>query len=57
MKTVYIEIRGGNLVEAYSDCGITIKVLDWDNIDADQEEKLPEFVPLPLTALPDLDAV
>ncbi len=54
MKDLVIEVRGGNVVEVYSDItDVHITLIDWDSIEADNEPGLLSNVAVkPLASLP-----
>jgi hypothetical protein len=54
MKRVIVEVRGGCVVETYSDAeDIHITIIDWDDFETVGEPLTAEWVPCPVAAMPD----
>ena len=55
MTEIFVEVRGGVIVESYSDnCNVAVNVIDWDNITDDPGGSSAGVIPcLPLNHMPE----
>lgn len=53
MTEIFVEVRGGVLVESYSNkANVIVRIIDWDNINAG-DESVARIIPcLPLDQMP-----
>lgn len=47
-----VEVRGGNVVEVYSDQPVLVRILDWDNLDKKSDDSPLAHVFGPAAAIP-----
>jgi hypothetical protein len=53
MNQVVVEVRGGRVVEAYSDDQVQVTVIDWDVEEGDGNQIAFKWGPCSLAAMPD----
>jgi hypothetical protein len=54
MQRVIVEVRGGCVVETYSDAEeIQLTIVDWDDFETEGKPFTSKWVPCPVTAMPD----